>query len=347
MAEKRKLPPGVPEAFRELMEDPISFFPALGRLCGSAAAGLMLCQAFFWTGNKEVIARGGWFWKTAADWEEETCLSSREQRTAREALLKLGFWEEEKHKINGAPTMHFRVKIDAIIEAHIDKCRAKMESAEKTNHPQNGKCGNDKSIESAETTNEPPDLSKKEIHETTNPIYTENTSKEHAENTTENGFHPSREGLHTRMEALKISHAEQKPLYLYERALLPVDEGTGLNATEVALAVCNELGRRGDADWIAMEKAVVAYRVANPAKSWEQCAEELMAAWAEYEKLAKGTEFKYGFKGFLDSSHYLKRDEWPKPPAEQNQQGAMPSGHEFIEERRRRLGDKIREGESK
>src|SRR6478609_91972 len=168
MAEKRKLPPGVSEAFRELMEDPISFFPALARLCGSAAAGLMLSQAIYWSGNKDVIARGGWFWKTSAEWEKETCLSSREQRTAREMIDKLGFWQVKKHKINGAPTLHFRVNFDVMIGAHIDKCRAKMESAETTNQATNGKCGNDKSIENDETANQAPDLSKKENDETAN-----------------------------------------------------------------------------------------------------------------------------------------------------------------------------------
>jgi hypothetical protein len=130
----------------------------------------MWCQGFWWSGDEQVIARGGWFWKSATDWEKETCLSSREQRTARGILLKKGFWEEDLKKINGAPTLHFRVNFNALIEAHIFEREAKMEVAETTNQETNGNCGNDKSIENNETTNQPPDLAKKENDESQNPI---------------------------------------------------------------------------------------------------------------------------------------------------------------------------------
>lgn len=179
MAEKRKLPPGVPEIFRELMQKPVSFFPAIARLCGNANAGLMWCQGFWWSGNEEVIARGGWFWKSAVEWERETCLSSREQRTARTILLQKGFWEEDKKKVNGAPTLHFKVRFDAVIEAYLAECEAKMEVAETTKQVTNGNCGNDKSIEISETSNPTPDLAKKEIDKSQNPIKeAESTFKE-------------------------------------------------------------------------------------------------------------------------------------------------------------------------
>jgi hypothetical protein len=154
MAERSsKLPPGVPEvfleAFLELLEDWVQFCPALARLCGSAAAGLMLSKAFSWSRTEDVIARGGWFWKTAGEWTEETCLSLREQQTAREIIRRKGFWDEEKRKINGAPTIHFKVNFRAVIEAHIGEVKEKMEMAKTPN----GNGENAKSIEMAETPN--------------------------------------------------------------------------------------------------------------------------------------------------------------------------------------------------
>lgn len=146
-------------------------------------------------------------------------------------------------------------------------------------------------------------------------------------------------GLDARLEAIRQSRAEQKPLYRAERLLLPTETDEGLNATEVAWAVCGEMGRRGDADRIAMEGAVVAYRVKFPAKNWEMCAEELMAAWLEYEKTSKGAEFKYGFRGFFDSSHYLKREEWAKGPKQNgvDENGGYFDGDVYVTKEGKRL----------
>ncbi len=151
MPELPKIPPGVDEVFLELMENPVSFLPAVARLCGSATAGLMLSQAIFWSRTKKVVARDGWFWKSAQEWQEETCLSVREQMTAREALRGLGFLSEYKKKVDGAPTIHYRVNFRAIIDAFL----------------QNGNCGNAIS-EIAETQYHPPDIAKKENDKSAN-----------------------------------------------------------------------------------------------------------------------------------------------------------------------------------
>lgn len=125
MAESRtrKLPPGIPEelmaAFTELLKKAVSFHPALARVCGSAAAGLMCDQGMFWSGMPSVQQNDGWFYKSAKEWEEETCLSRREQDTAKKILKKKGFMETKLAKVNGAPTLHFRMNVPAILEAHI------------------------------------------------------------------------------------------------------------------------------------------------------------------------------------------------------------------------------------
>lgn len=71
----------------------------------------MLSQAFYWNG-KIPESRKGWFYKTQKEWTEETCLSRREQETARKTLLATGIWEE---KLEGIPAkLHFRINLAAL-----------------------------------------------------------------------------------------------------------------------------------------------------------------------------------------------------------------------------------------
>jgi hypothetical protein len=72
----------------------------------------MLSQAWYWSNNKAAKARGGWFYKSQEDWEEETGLTRREQETARRKLKERGLLEE---KLAGVPaTLHFRVNVEAL-----------------------------------------------------------------------------------------------------------------------------------------------------------------------------------------------------------------------------------------
>jgi len=118
-----KLPAGVPEAFMALVEEVVSFHPAIAKLCGGAQAGLMCCQGMYWSRMKHIQANKGWFYKSAKEWEEETCLTRREQDTAKKVLKKKGFMETKLAKVNGVPTLHFRMNFMAILEAHIEQTR--------------------------------------------------------------------------------------------------------------------------------------------------------------------------------------------------------------------------------
>lgn len=135
MAETKlaKLPPGVAEAFLELIEEPINFHPAIARLCGGANAGLMCSQAIYFSRMKAVQARGGWFYKTAEEWEEETCLSRREQDTAKKTLKEKGYLSTKLEKINGAPTLHFKVNFDVILQDYLKANGVQMENTKPPN----------------------------------------------------------------------------------------------------------------------------------------------------------------------------------------------------------------------
>lgn len=111
---------------RILLERPIAYHHIFGRIAGGATNGLFLSQAFFWTG-KGTLPDGqfdpeGWFYKTMIQWEEETCLTRREQQTARKALKDSGVLEE-KHA--GLPAkLYFRVNMPrllALVNAELAK----------------------------------------------------------------------------------------------------------------------------------------------------------------------------------------------------------------------------------
>lgn len=96
--------------FLEALDRPIAFHRLFAKAAGSVNAGVMLSQAFYW--SKRTKNPAGWFYKTQAEWEEETCLTRREQETARKSMREAGFWEE---KLEGIPAkLHFRLNLSAL-----------------------------------------------------------------------------------------------------------------------------------------------------------------------------------------------------------------------------------------
>jgi hypothetical protein len=89
------------------LDHPIAFRRAFATITGSANAGLMLSQAFYWSHRTKDSE--GWFYKTQADWEKETALSRSEQETARRRLRATTFWHEKRR---GLPAkLYFRVDL--------------------------------------------------------------------------------------------------------------------------------------------------------------------------------------------------------------------------------------------
>jgi hypothetical protein len=105
----------IPEALLDVLQDaldrPIAFHRVFVKLIGSVTAALMLSQAIYLT--KRANSGGvGWFYKTITQWEEETGISRHEQETARKALRRFSFWQEERR---GVPAqLYYRVDIQAL-----------------------------------------------------------------------------------------------------------------------------------------------------------------------------------------------------------------------------------------
>jgi hypothetical protein len=99
------------KALQDALDRPIAFHRVFVKLTGSVTAALMLSQAVYWS-KRANSSNEGWFYKTRDQWEEETGLTRYEQESARKALRKLSFWNEE---LRGVPAqMHYRVDITAL-----------------------------------------------------------------------------------------------------------------------------------------------------------------------------------------------------------------------------------------
>lgn len=94
----------------ELLDRPIAFHRIFVKLTGSVTAALMLSQAFYW--SKRTSDPDGWFYKTQAEWEDETGMGRYEQEGARKALRRLAFWEEKRE---GVPAkLFYRINLSSL-----------------------------------------------------------------------------------------------------------------------------------------------------------------------------------------------------------------------------------------
>lgn len=88
----------------------IAFHRRLVDVTASVKAALLLSQSIYWTRHGRNIDRnGGWFHKTAAQWERETGLSVKEQASARARLRNLALLEDMRRGIPAR--MHFRLNV--------------------------------------------------------------------------------------------------------------------------------------------------------------------------------------------------------------------------------------------
>lgn len=86
----------------------IAFHRRLVELTQSVKAAVLLSQVIYWTRHgRDIDATGGWFYKTMQQWEIETGLTVKEQRTARHTLSDLGLLQQQRRGIPAA--LHFRL----------------------------------------------------------------------------------------------------------------------------------------------------------------------------------------------------------------------------------------------
>lgn len=126
----------------ELLDRPIAFQRVFVRLGVGVTGALMLSQAVYW--SRRTGDESEWFYKTQAEWEDETGLTRCEQEGARAKLVKLGVLEEMKR---GIPCrLYYRVcieKLSAILDAGFQQSSARKTSKPVCGKPANKRAGFD------------------------------------------------------------------------------------------------------------------------------------------------------------------------------------------------------------
>jgi uncharacterized phage protein (TIGR02220 family) len=77
------------------------------RFCGSHARALLFGQIWYHSTTKSVVERGGWFYKTYDEWEEETCAGRKIVSKAVKDFKDWGFLSTHKKKVAGVPKIHY------------------------------------------------------------------------------------------------------------------------------------------------------------------------------------------------------------------------------------------------
>ncbi|MDD2711324.1 MAG: hypothetical protein PHU77_00250 [Simplicispira sp.] len=100
-----------------LLDRPIAFQRPFVSIGAGITGALMLSQALYW--SRRTQEDTDWFYKTQAEWEDETGLTRSEQEGARAKLSKLGVLEEMKR---GIPCkLFYRVNIEKLSEILLAK----------------------------------------------------------------------------------------------------------------------------------------------------------------------------------------------------------------------------------
>lgn len=81
-------------------------------LDGDSDAGLFLSQLIYWTDKTS----DGWIYKTYSDWYSELYMKEKKVRAIKDKLEKLGLIETAVKKVNGSPTVHYRVDPARLVE---------------------------------------------------------------------------------------------------------------------------------------------------------------------------------------------------------------------------------------
>lgn len=89
----------------------IAYRPGVAKYLGSIEAAIFFQQLSHW--SQYVKRQDGFFYKSAIEIEQETCISERTQRRCRKMLIELGWIDARKEMANGHPTYHYRVNVKA------------------------------------------------------------------------------------------------------------------------------------------------------------------------------------------------------------------------------------------
>lgn len=88
--------------------------PMIRLMGGEPEGALFLSQLVYWSDKSS--KKDGWFWKSYAEWESEIFLSEYKVKKYSEVLKKKGVLETKVMKVNGTPTVNYRVSLESLFK---------------------------------------------------------------------------------------------------------------------------------------------------------------------------------------------------------------------------------------
>lgn len=90
------------------------------KFAGDLSTAILLNQIVYYSDKSK--RSDGFFYKSYADWEHEICLTERQVRYAANKLKKAGLIETKLAKVDGAPTVHYRLDYDKLLDSILTFC---------------------------------------------------------------------------------------------------------------------------------------------------------------------------------------------------------------------------------
>lgn len=91
------------------------------KLTGDITTAILLNQIVFYSDKSK--RTDGFFYKTYKEWEEEICLTERQVRYSTKKLVNEGLVETTLKKANGAPTVHYKLDYNKLVESILTICQ--------------------------------------------------------------------------------------------------------------------------------------------------------------------------------------------------------------------------------
>ncbi|PFR72894.1 replication protein [Bacillus cereus] len=91
------------------------------KLTGDLTTAILLNQIVFYSDKSK--RKDGFFYKTYKEWEEEICLTERQVRYSTKKLVASGYVETALKKANGAPTVHYKLDFDKLLDSILTNCQ--------------------------------------------------------------------------------------------------------------------------------------------------------------------------------------------------------------------------------
>ncbi|MGG5770636.1 conserved phage C-terminal domain-containing protein, partial [Bacillus wiedmannii] len=90
------------------------------KLTGDLTTAILLNQIVFYSDKSK--RTDGYFYKSHKEWEEEICLTKRQVSYSTAKLKEMGLVETKLMKANGAPTLHYKLDYDKLVQWIVTNC---------------------------------------------------------------------------------------------------------------------------------------------------------------------------------------------------------------------------------